>query len=137
MNGPLNVTTITAATKFPEPMRFDVTITLPLEIWNCDYDYSNLEKFLGYHFHDYEDGRYPFDTELAKYALSMCLKNVVAQCVREGEYEKYRGEYIKHPNGKTAKGCVTAEEILKKLYVCIGEKIKFAVKPTEKKDDER
>ena len=128
MNGPLSVTTITKDTKFPEPMRFDVTVTIHLEIWNCDYDYSNLEKFLGYHFSDYEDGRYPFDTELFKHALSMCLKRVVSQCVQEAEYEKYKGQYIKHENGKTAKGCVTAAELLKKLYVYIGEGMKFAVK---------
>jgi hypothetical protein len=128
MTGPISRHTITADTKLPEPVRLDVTITLPLEVSNLDYDLSRLGEFLGYHFSNYSDGRYPFDTELVRHALSATLKRVVAQCVEDAEYEKYRGEYvITGPGRKTAKGCVTAEEILRNFGVFMADGMKFAV----------
>jgi hypothetical protein len=111
-----------------EPVRLNVTITLPIEIYNLDYDLSELDQYLEWHFSDWDEGRYPFDTEIAKHGLNMCIKNAVCQLVSQVEYDKYNGEYIESPGRKTAKGVVTSEEILKKLHVSIRDGIKFAVK---------
>jgi hypothetical protein len=111
-----------------KPLSLNVTFTIPIEIWNLKYDLSRLGQFLGWHFSDFEDGRYPFDTELAKHAIEMAIKNTICQLVSDVEYDKHRGEYVTPDfGGKIAKGCITSEELLKKLVVCIREGMTFAV----------
>jgi hypothetical protein len=63
----------------------------------------------------------------------MAIKNDIWKLVSDTEFEIHKGEYVEEPNGKTAKACYTMDEILKKMYVCIDEGMKFAVKPVEKK----
>lgn len=133
MNGPISVHTITADTKFPEPLRLDVTITLPLEIYDLDYDLSRLGEYLYWHFHDYDEGRFPLDTEMFVHAMNMCLQNAIHSCVGDIEYEKYRGQMVvTSPGSKTSKGVLTAEAILKKMRAYMNrDGMKFAVKPSE------
>lgn len=106
-------------------MRVNLAISVPCEIDGTD-EISPLivTEHVGYLLHDWRDGRYCFPAEHLHLALTDCFKQAVSKAICDIEYEKYRGEFIPHfdpltgeENGKTAKGVLTAEPLLKALHV--------------------
>ena len=85
--------TITANDPVPVAHDYELTITFKVTQYGSPVD-PDLAVALNRIFHDWSDGRHPFNVEMVSEGLRMSIKNALHQCCQKRAREKYGREMV-------------------------------------------
>ena len=100
----------------PTPHDYELTLTFKVTQYGSPVD-PDLAVAINRIFHDWEEGRHPFNVEMVNEGLRMSIKNALYQCCQKRAMEKYGREMVPVAAGhRRSRWSIEAEKEFDKLW---------------------